>query len=223
MSDWRMAAADFSFQTIRMISRYGRKQGEMKRSGVWASLLALGIAAVGVAGAYAQDQLPAPSPIEKTLAERATHVTEVTLDKNMLAFAAKFMDKDKDDDKDDEAVKDMIRNLKGVYVREYEFDKDHSYTAEELDGLRKYFEGSDWSPMVHERTKGVAEGTDVFLKLVNGQVQGLFVLDAEAKELSLVLILGPVDIDKISSLGGTFGIPKDAVKSVKKAQKEAGK
>jgi hypothetical protein len=130
---------------------------------------------------------------------------------------------DKDEDKDDQEAKDMIRNLKGVYVREYEFDKDHSYTAEELEGLRKYFESTDWSPMVHERTKGVAEGTDVYLKLVDGHIQGLFVLDAEAKELSLVLILGPVDLDKISSLGGTFGIPKDAVKSVKKAQKEAGK
>src|SRR5271163_2323253 len=180
----------------------------MTRIRVWASALALGIAVTGAASAVAQDQLPAPSPIEKTLAERATHVTEVTLDKNMLAFAAKFMDKDKDDDKDDQEVKDMIRNLKGVYVREYEFDKDHSYTAEELEGLRKYFESTDWSPMVHERTKGVPEGTDVYLKLVDGHIQGLFVLDAEARELSLVLILGPVDIDKISSLGGTFGIPK---------------
>ncbi len=192
----------------------------MKRSGVWASLLALGFA-TGAAGiALGQDSLPAPSPIEKTLAERATHVTEVTLDKNMLAFASKFMDDEKDDDKDDKAVKEMIRNLKGVYVREYEFDKEHSYTAEELEGLRKYFESADWSPMVHERTKGAAEGTDVYVKLVNGQMQGLFVLDAEAKELSLVLILGPIDMDKISKLGGTFGIPKDAVK---KAQKEAGK
>ena len=195
----------------------------MKRSGVWASLLALGIA-TGAAGiALGQDSLPAPSPIEKTLAERATHVTEVTLDKNMLAFASKFMDADKDDgkeDKDDKAVKDMIRNLKGVYVREYEFDKEHSYTAEELEGLRKYFESADWSPMVHERTKGVAEGTDVFVKLVNGQMQGLFVLDAEARELSLVLILGPIDIDKIGKLGGNFGIPKDVAK---RAQKEAGK
>jgi hypothetical protein len=195
----------------------------MKRIGVWAGALAVGIAVTGAASALAQDQLPAPSPIEKTLAARATHVTEVTLDKNMLAFAAKFMDKDKDDDKDDQEVKDMIHNLKGVYVREYEFDKDHSYTAEELEGLRKYFESTDWSPMVHERTKGVAEGTDVYLKLVDGHIQGLFVLDAEARDLSLVLILGPVDIDKISALGGTFGIPKDAVKSVKKAQKEAGK
>jgi hypothetical protein len=182
--------------------------------------------AVGAAGAVAQgtDDLPAPSPIEKTLAERATHVTEVTLDKNMLAFAAKFMDKDKDDDdKDDQAVKDMIRNLKGVYVRDYEFDKDHSYTAEELEGLRKYFEGSNWSPMVHERTKGIPEGTDVYLKLEDGKVQGLFVLDAEARELSLVLILGPVDIDKISSMSGNFGIPKSAGKALKKAEKEAGK
>ena len=197
----------------------------MKRSEVWASLLALGIVVMGAVSAYAQDSLPTASPIEKTLADRATHVTEVTLDKNMLAFASKFMDKDKDKDgdKDDQAVKQMIQNLKGVYVRDYEFDKDHSYTAEELEGLRKYIQGTEWSPMVHERTKGAAEGTDIYLKLVDGQVQGLFVLDAEPKELALVLILGPVDMDKIGSLGGNFGIPKDAVKSVKKAQKEAGK
>ena len=187
----------------------------MIRKTLFTAAIALTIAA-GAQAAYAQDALPAPSPIEKALAERATHVTEVTLDKNMLAFAAKFMDKDTD--KDDEEARQMIRNLKGVYVREYEFDKDHSYTAAELEGLRKYFESSEWSPMVHERTKGAAEGTDVYVKLVNNQMQGLFVLDAEAKELSLVLILGPIDVDKISSLGGTFGIPRDAVK---KAQKEA--
>ena len=191
----------------------------MKRIEVWTSVLALGIVA-GAVSALGQDALPAPSPIEKTLAERATHVTEVTLDKNMLAFASKFMDGDKDGDKEDKAVKEMIRNLKGVYVREYEFDKENSYTGAELEGLRKYFESSDWSPMVHERTKGVAQGTDVFVKLVNGQMQGLFVLDAEARELSLVLILGPIDVDKLSGLGGNFGIPKDAMK---KAQKEAGK
>jgi hypothetical protein len=185
----------------------------MNRVRVWVGVLGLGILS---SVAYGQDQLPAPSPIEKSLAERATHVTEVTLDKNMLAFAAKFMD-DKDEDKE---AKQMIQNLKGVYVREYEFDKDHSYTSDELEGLRKYFERSDWSPMVHERTKAQTEGTDVYVKLVNGQMQGLFVLDAEAKELSLVLILGPIDIDKIGKLGGSFGIPKDAVK---KAQKEVGK
>jgi hypothetical protein len=185
-------------------------------------MLALGI--TGAVAARAQDELPAPSPIEKTLAERAEHVTEVTLDKNMLAFAGKFMAQDKEDDKDDKAAKEMIQGLRGVYVRDYEFDKDNEYTAEELEGLRKFITtGSGWSPMVHERTKGAKEGTDVFLKLVNGQVQGLFVLDAEPKELSLVLILGPIDMDKIGALGGNFGIPKGAIKDAQKDAKKAGK
>jgi hypothetical protein len=181
--------------------------------------LAVGVVMAGSVAARAQDDMPAPSPIEKTLAERAEHVTEVTLDKNMLALAGKFMGADKDDDSDDKAVKAMIQGLKGVYVREYEFKDDNSYSAEELEGLRKYMAGANWSPMVHERTKGSKEGTDVYLKMVDGQIQGLFVLDAEQKELSLVLILGPIDMNEIGKMGGKFGIPKDAMKDAKKAQK----
>jgi len=183
----------------------------MKPVHVFSTLLALALAAP--VAALAQDQLPTPSPIEKSLADRAEHTTEVTLDRNMLAFAAKFMDSK---DKDQAAVSDMLKGLQGVYVREYQFAKEHSYTTDDIDGLRKYFESSDWSPMVKERTKGVATGTDVFVKLVNGQMQGLFVLDAEDKELSLVLILGPIDIEHLSQLGGNFGIPKDAVKKAEK-------
>ena len=197
----------------------------MKQRRIWAGILALGIA--GATVSRAQDQLPEPSPIEKTLAARASHVTEVTLDKTMLAFASKFMDAkgDSKDDKEQQAVKQMIQGLQGVYVREYEFDKDHSYSAEDLEGLRKYFESSSWSPMVKERNRkgkdgGYAESTDVLVKLVDNKMQGLFVLDAEAKELTLVLILGPIDMEALGKLGGNFGIPKAAMK---KAQKEVGK
>jgi len=195
----------------------------MKRSRVWAGVLTLGVALGGSVFGLAQDELPAPSPIKKTLAARASHTTEVTLDRNMLAFATKFMnakDESGKEDKDELAVKRMIQNLQGVYVREYEFEKEHAYSADELDGLRKYFENSSWSPMVKERTRGEAKGTDVYVKLVNNQMHGLFVLDAEAKELSLVMILGPIDMESLSKLGGNFGIPKDAMK---KAQKEVGK
>ena len=190
----------------------------MPRRRILTILLTLGIACT--TAAFAQDELPAPSPIEKDLAARASHVTEVTLNRSMLEFAAKFMDKDKDNGEGDKEARQMIQNLKGVYVREYTFDKDHAYSEDELEGLRKYFQTTDWSAMVRERTKGSAQGTDVYVKLINGQMQGLFVLDAEPRELSLVLILGPIDMDSISKLGGNFGIPKDAVK---KAQKEVRK
>jgi hypothetical protein len=42
--------------------------------------------------------------------------------------------------------------------------------------------------------------------MVNGQPHGLFVLDAEPKELSIVLILGPVKMEDLSKLSGIGGL-----------------
>ena len=80
-----------------------------------ACLLAAGVLA---APAIAQNSpLPLPSPVEKELAARASDVTEVTLGKNMLAFAAKFMH---DKDEDEAATRHLIEGLDGIYVREYQ-------------------------------------------------------------------------------------------------------
>jgi len=160
-------------------------------------------------------QLPAPSPIEKELAARASDVTEVTLGKNMLAFAAKIMN-GKDDD--DAEARHLIEGLDGIYVREYEFDKAGEYSAEEVDQLRKYFETSDWTPMVKERERKTGESTDVMVKLVNGESHGLFILDAEPKELTIVLILGPIKMDELGKLKviGGLGALGDVAKDVDK-------
>ena len=162
----------------------------------------LGLAAWALP-AVAQSGLPLPSPIEKELAARASNVTEVTLGKNMLAFAAKVMD---GKDKDEEATRHLIEGLDGIYVRNYEFEKEGQYSAVDVDKLRSYFEANgEWSTIVRERDKKSGESTDVMMKMVNGQPHGLFVLDAEARELSIVLILGPVkmeDLGRPSAIGG---------------------
>ena len=163
--------------------------------------LILGVAAL-VIPAAAQNSLPLPSPVEKELAARASNVTEVTLGKNMLGFAAKFMD---GKDGDEAATRHLIEGLDGIYVRDYEFDKEGQYSMVDVDRLRQYFETSEWSPIVRERDKKSGETTDVMVKLVNGETHGMFILDAEPKELSIVLILGPVkmeDLKKLSGLGG---------------------
>jgi hypothetical protein len=160
-------------------------------------------------------QLPASSPIEKELAARASDVTEVTLGKNMLAFAAKIMN-GKDDD--DAEARHLIEGLEGIYVREYEFDKAGEYSAEEVEQLRKYFETSDWTPMVKERERKTGESTDVMVKLVNGESHGIFILDAEPKELTIVLILGPIKMDELGKLKviGGLGALGDVAKDVDK-------
>jgi hypothetical protein len=180
-------------------------------------------AAVFAAPALAQDtELPAPPPVEKELAARASDVTEVTLGKNMLSFAAKFMD---GKDSDEAATRHLIEGLQGIYVREYEFDKEGQYTMEQVEQLRKYFETSEWSPIVRERERKSGETTDVMIKLVNGEAHGMFILEVEPKELTIVLILGPVrmeDLGKLKGIGG-LGALGDVAKNAKDKEKDKDK
>jgi hypothetical protein len=166
--------------------------------------------------------LPLPSQVEKDLASRASNVTEVTLGKNMLAFAAKFMN---GKDSDEAATRQLIQNLDGVYVREYEFDKDGQFSMEEVDRLRSYFETGEWTPMIREREKHSGETTDVMLKTVNGETRGMFILEAEPRDLTIVLILGPIhpeDLGKLTHIGG-LGSLAEVARDVKVKDKTKDK
>jgi len=166
--------------------------------------------------------LPLPPAVEKELAARASDVTEVTLGKNMLAFASKFMN---GKDQDEAATRQLITGLDGIYVREYEFDKEGQYSPDEIEQLRKYFETSEWSPIVHERERKSGETTDVMVKLVNGESHGMFILSAEPKELTIVLILGPIKMEDLGKLKGLSGLGSlgDIGVNVKEKDKEKEK
>jgi hypothetical protein len=170
------------------------------------TFLAVAALAAVIIPARAQTQtspLPLPPAVEKELAARASNVTEVTLGKNMLGFAAKFMN---GKDQDEAATRHLIENLEGIYVRDYEFEKEGEYSMEEIQKLRAYFETSEWTPVVHARERKSGETTDVLLKIVNGETRGMFVLSAEPKELAIVLILGPVRMEDLGRLGGLGGL-----------------
>lgn len=168
------------------------------------SLILMLMAGSLVTSALGQNtELPAPSPVEKELAAKASDVTEVTLGKNMLAFAAKVMN---GKDQDEEATRRLIEGLDGIYVRSYEFDKEGQFSTEEVDQLRKYFETSEWSSIVKSRERKNGESADVMVKLVNGESHGIFILAVEPKELTIVLILGPIHPDQLGELRGISGL-----------------
>jgi Domain of unknown function (DUF4252) len=170
----------------------------------------LGCALLAALPVMAQDaQQPGfpvlPGGLEKQLASRASNVSEVTLNKNMLNFASQFMGSKKSDDVEG---KRLIQKLNAIYVRDYEFDKPGAYTLEDLKMIRQQFLGPDWNPLVRERSTKGGDNTDVYMKMVNGQIHGMFVLSAEPKELSLVYISGTLDPHELGELSGNFGIPK---------------
>jgi hypothetical protein len=115
----------------------------------------------------------------------------------MLGFAGQFMDKD------DASTKKLVEGLDGIYIRNYEFAKEGAYTKEEIDQLRAYFtNGGEWKSLVKEHSQKDGESSDIMVKMVNGQNHGMFILTAEPKEISIVFILGPIQMDELKHLNG---------------------
>ena len=156
--------------------------------------------------AVAQDIQPNfPLELDKKLAARASDVNEVTMNKTMLKFASQFLDSK---DKNDAQAQRLIQNLNAIYVRSYEFSESGQYTPDDLQTIRQQFLGPDWNPMVKVRSKKGEGDTDVYVKMLGNQVKGMFVLDAEPKELDMVYISGSIRPEDLKELSGNFGVPK---------------
>ena len=138
----------------------------------------------------------------------------------MLGFAAKFMD---NNDQDQAAVQQLIAGLDGIYVRELRIRQGRPVLAWTMSNkMRQAFQTPEWSPMVHDAQSKGGESTDVMMKMVNGEPHGIFVLNAEPKELTIVLILGPIRMDQLSELKGLSGLGAlgDGIGTEDKADKD---
>lgn len=158
-----------------------------------------------VATVFAQDARLQFTQLDK-LASKADNVVEVTLDKNLLQVAAKFLS---DKNPTEAAVKDLVSKLEGVYVRVFEFDKIGEYSLGDVEPIRSQVNAPGWSKIVGVMSKREGQKVDVHLRMDNaGMIHGLLILATQPRELVVVNIVGPIDLEKLSQLEGQFGIPK---------------
>lgn len=136
------------------------------------------------------------------LEERAEEVVDITLDGAMLRIASKFLS---GADPEEREIGDLIRRLEGIYVRSYQFDDEGEYDRGLVNRLKAQL-GANWKPLVTVRSK-TKENVNIYADMRGENVHGLVVIAAEPRELTVVNILGPIDIDKLASLQGQFGIP----------------
>jgi hypothetical protein len=155
-------------------------------------------------------------PNIESLSAKAKETVEVTMDGPMLRWASKFLSAD---DPDEEKAAKLVANLKGIYVRSFEFDNDGAYSMADVDALRSQFRSPGWSKIVGVRSEHDGDNVDVFFKLENDKMAGIVVIAAEARELTFVNIVGPLEVDQLADLGGEFGVPKLDRKSLKHAAK----
>ncbi len=138
----------------------------------------------------------------ESLAQKAAETTDVTLDGPLLQLALKLIPKDENL----AAVRSLVAGLRGVYVRSYEFDSDGAYSAADVETIRTQLSGPGWVRIVGVHSNH--ETTDVFLMPQGDNLGGLAVLVAEPRELTVVNIVGPIDLSKVGAIEGEFGVPK---------------
>ena len=139
--------------------------------------------------------------IPASIADKASETVDVNLDGVMLRLASKFLS-----DEDDHEIRDVVRKLDGIYVRSYEFDSDGAYDRSIIDSVRRQI-GPEWKRIVTVQSRS-RENTEIYALPRGDSIGAMVVITAEPRELTIVNIVGPIDLDKLASLEGNFGIPR---------------
>jgi len=162
------------------------------------------IAAFCAATARAQDARLQIDHLKK-LADKAAEVVEVTLDERSLRLAARFLSAN---NPGEAKVKEIVSSLTGVYVRVFEFDKPGEYSSNDLEPIRAQLRQPGWDKIVGVTSRRGGSNVDVHLKYQGDNIIGVAIVSADPTELTVVNIIGPIDLEKVRQLEGQFGIPK---------------
>jgi len=139
-----------------------------------------------------------------SLANKASETIDVNLDEHMMQTTARFFSSK---DPDDAEIKELIKGVKGIYVKSFTFEKEGEYSRAEVESIMSQLRGGSWNKIISIASKKEGENVDVYLLTVGDQIGGLAVLSVEPKELTVVNIVGPISLEKLSKLEGQFGVP----------------
>jgi hypothetical protein len=137
------------------------------------------------------------------LSAGAVDVVDVSVDQALLGLAASFMS----NGTDDKEFKSLISSLKGIYVKSFTYGKDGAYDPAVLDAVRRQLSGGQWSRLLAAKSAAEGSDTSIYLWRNGDKPGGLAVLSAGPREVTLVNIVGTIDLEQLRSLQGKFGVP----------------
>ncbi len=192
-----------------------------KCTGTLCSALLLACAmALGSTAARAQTAKLELGQLDK-LSSKASEVDDVNLEGPMLKLAAEQVRKKASTVKSEkkEMAANLLSRLKGIYVKNFEFNKPGEYTKADLDSVMNQLQGGRWKSMVHVEEKNSGETTGIYVMEEGGEIVGMAIIAAEPKELTVVNLVGPIDFSQLGGLGslGQLGALAGTINSSKPA------
>ncbi|HEX8560025.1 MAG TPA: DUF4252 domain-containing protein [Pyrinomonadaceae bacterium] len=148
------------------------------------------------------------------LAPKAAEAVNIEIDGFLINFAGSLLS---EDDAEERAVKEVVAGLKGVYVRSYEFKAGGQFADADLSALREQLRAPGWSRLLGVESRGLDFGdAELYVASAGGRVEGLALLVVKSKELTIINIVGAVDVDKLKKLGAALKLPRISVRRDKK-------
>jgi hypothetical protein len=147
------------------------------------------------------------------LAPKAAEAVNIEIDGFLIKFAGSILS---DKDEDERAVKELVEGLRGVYVRSYEFKSDGQFSEGDVAQVREQLRAPGWSRVLDVKSRGLDFGdAEVYVATAAGRVEGFALLVVEPRELTVVNIVGSIDLDKLRQLGDKLNLPRVRVKRKK--------
>lgn len=134
------------------------------------------------------------------LSTRARETVNIDIDPGMLKFALPFLQGGGSEPE----IKAMLSDLKGIYVRVFEFDGDVD-VSNEVTAIRQQLT-TPWARLVGVDSRQTRELVEIYSWRQGDSSGGLAILAADGRQLTVVNIVGPFDPSKLAALRG-LGIP----------------
>ena len=126
---------------------------------------------------------------------KATESVDVTIGPIPIAIGRWAMKGSNDPDA--EAVQDLLKGVKKVYVKHYEFAEDNAYSKADLDEVRDQLNTKGWSSLAQVRDNKKGEDVDIFIATENDEIHGIAVVASEAREFTIVNVVGTLDMKTV--------------------------
>lgn len=149
------------------------------------------------------------------LAPKAEETVNIEIDGFLIRFAGSILS---DKDPEEQAVKELVEGLKGVYVKSYEFKSEGQFAEADVSAVREQLRAPGWTRLVDVKSRGLDFGdAELYVASAGGRIEGLALLVVESKELTVINIVGAVDVDKLRKLADTFDLPRISVRRKKRS------
>ena len=152
-----------------------------------------------------------------SLTNKASETMDVRLDERLMQTTAKFFS---GKDPDDVQIREVLKGVKGIYVKSFTFEKENEFTSTEVESVMSQLRGANWSKILSVTSKKGGDNVEVYLNLAGDQINGLAVISIDPKEFTVVNIVGPIDLEKLSKLEGQFGVPDLGIEKDKTRKKD---